>query len=176
MLCSTPMPIAASPTTNHHYLVAPSTCRRCGEILNANANFCWSCGAPQHDADSADTAAVPVVASDEVVHAEASSAPSSCTVDTLVVAAGSRTLERFELSKEISGVGRHEDSDIFLDDVSVSRHHGLFTRTASGRITVRDLNSLNGTYVNGARVEESVLRSGDEIQIGKYKLIFWSAS
>ena len=156
--------------------MAPSTCRRCGEILNAYANFCWSCGAPQHDADSPDTVAVPVVASDDLVHAEASSAPTSSPVDTLVVASGSRTLERFELTKEVSSVGRHETSDIFLDDVSVSRHHGLFTRTASGRITVRDLNSLNGTYVNGARVEESALRSGDEIQIGKFKLIFWSAS
>jgi len=60
--------------------------------------------------------------------------------------------------------------------VSVSRHHAVFTRTASGRITVRDLNSLNGTYVNGARVEETSLHSGDEIQIGKYKLIFWQAA
>ena len=66
--------------------------------------------------------------------------------------------------------------NILLDDVSVSRHHALITRTASGRITLRDLNSLNGTYVNGARVEETTLHSGDEVQIGKYKLVFWAAT
>ena len=63
-----------------------------------------------------------------------------------------------------------------LDDVSVSRHHAIFTRTASGRITLRDLNSLNGTYVNGTRVEETTLHSADEVQIGKYKLVFWEAT
>lgn len=156
--------------------MAPVTCRRCGEILNANANFCWSCGAPQHDATTPDTVAVPVVESVHVAGSEPVVAPATCPVDTLVIVSGSRTNENIELTLEVSSVGRHEDSVIFLDDVSVSRHHGLFTRTASGRITVRDLNSLNGTYVNGARVEESVLRNGDEIQIGKFKLVYWSAS
>ncbi|MEI8147536.1 MAG: FHA domain-containing protein [Actinomycetes bacterium] len=156
--------------------MAPVTCRRCGEILNANANFCWSCGAPQHDATTPDTVAVPIVEAGLSSNAEPAVAPTTCPVDTLVVVAGSRKSASIEMTKEVSSVGRHEDSDIFLDDVSVSRHHGLFTRTASGRITVRDLNSLNGTYVNGARVEESVLRNGDEIQIGKFKLVFWSAS
>jgi pSer/pThr/pTyr-binding forkhead associated (FHA) protein len=52
----------------------------------------------------------------------------------------------------------------------------VFTRTASGRITLRDLNSLNGTYVNGERVEETVLHSADEVQIGKFKLVFWGAT
>jgi len=156
--------------------VAPVTCRRCGEILNANANFCWSCGAPQHDATTPDTVAVPVVESALESSSAPVVAPAACTVDTLVIVSGARTSESIELTLEVSSVGRHEDSVIFLDDVSVSRHHGLFTRTASGRITVRDLNSLNGTYVNGARVEESVLRNGDEVQIGKFKLVYWSAS
>ncbi len=60
--------------------------------------------------------------------------------------------------------------------MSVSRHHAVFTRTASGRITLRDLNSLNGTYVNGKRVEETTLHSADEVQIGKFKLVFWEAT
>ena len=156
--------------------MAPVTCRRCGEILNANANFCWSCGAPQHDATTPDTVAVPIVESVSASSSEPVVAPTTCAVDTLSIVSGSRTSESIELTLEVSSVGRHEDSIIFLDDVSVSRHHGLFTRTASGRITVRDLNSLNGTYVNGARVDESVLRNGDEIQIGKFKLVYWSAS
>ncbi|CAB4777834.1 MAG: FHA domain-containing protein [Actinobacteria bacterium] len=156
--------------------MAPVTCRRCGEILNANANFCWSCGAPQHDATTPDTVAVPIIESVNGSNSESVTAPTTCPVDTLVIVSGSRTPENIALTLEVSSVGRHEDSVIFLDDVSVSRHHGLFTRTASGRITVRDLNSLNGTYVNGARVDESVLRNGDEIQIGKFKLVYWSAS
>jgi len=119
---------------------------------------------------------VPIVESSSVASTGSVVAPMACPIDTLVVVSGGRTSESIELTDEVSSVGRHEDSVIFLDDVSVSRHHGIFTRTASGRITVRDLNSLNGTYVNGARVEESVLRNGDEIQIGKFKLVFWSAS
>ena len=94
----------------------------------------------------------------------------------LVIASGALAGSRFELLNEIVTVGRHEASDVFLDDVSVSRHHCIFTRTSSGRFTVRDLNSLNGTYVNGARVDESVLHSGDEVQIGKFKLIFWGVA
>lgn len=156
--------------------MAPVTCRRCGEILNANANFCWSCGAPQHDATTPDTVAVPIVESVSASSSEPVVAPTACAVDTLSIVSGSRTSESIELTLEVSSAGRHEDSAILLDDVSVSRHHALFTRTASGRITVRDLNSLNGTYVNGARVDESVLRNGDEIQIGKFKLVYWSAS
>lgn len=99
--------------------------------------------------------------------------PTQSDVDTLVVAIGHDAQDRVELQGDLVAVGRIEDSDLLLDDISVSRHHAVFQRTASGRITVRDLNSLNGTYVNGTRVEESVLRSGDEIQIGKYKIVFW---
>ncbi len=155
--------------------VTAVTCRRCGEILNANANFCWSCGAPQHDSSSPETIAVPVVSASERLDPNASSEPAHRHQDQLVIAAGSLAGTRFELTNEIVTVGRHEASDVLLDDVSVSRHHGIFTRTASGRYTVRDLNSLNGTYVNGARVDETTLHSGDEVQIGKFKLIFWGA-
>ena len=97
-------------------------------------------------------------------------------VGLLVVARGSDEGARFVLERDVTTAGRHPDSDVFLDDVSVSRHHGIFTKTASGRITVRDLNSLNGTYVNSVRVEETTLHSGDEVQIGKFKLIFWGAA
>lgn len=152
------------------------TCRRCGEILNANANFCWSCGAPQHEAASPETVSVPVVTSDERISPIAAAAPDTLSVDVLIVANGSLANTRFELTNDTATVGRHEDSEISLDDVSVSRHHAVFSRTASGRITVRDLNSLNGTYVNGARVDETVLRSGDEVQIGKFKMIFWGTN
>ena len=151
------------------------TCRRCGEILNANANFCWSCGAPQHEASSPETIAVPVVTSTDLLDLRRHHAPSAPHSDEVVIV-GAAGQDRVELTKETSIVGRHEESDLLLDDVSVSRHHATFTRTASGRITLRDLNSLNGSYVNGVRVEETTLRSADEIQIGKFKLVFWEAA
>ena len=151
--------------------MSPSACRRCGEILNAHANFCWSCGAAQHDSSAPDTQSVPVFAHDD--GAAPAPVPTACEVDTLIIAIGHDAHDRVELVADVASVGRIEDSDIVLDDISVSRLHAVFQRTASGRITVRDLNSLNGTYVNGTRVEESVLRSGDEIQIGKYKIVYW---
>ncbi len=156
--------------------VTPVTCRRCGEILNANANFCWACGAPQHDSSSPATVAVPVVSADEKMDPNATSEPEVRQQDMLVIASGNLAGSRFELRNEIVTVGRHEASDVLLDDVSVSRHHCIFTRTASGRFTVRDLNSLNGTYVNGKRVEETALQSSDEVQVGKFKLIFWGTT
>ena len=151
-------------------------CRRCGEILNANANFCWSCGAPQHEATSAETVAVPVVSAPEALHPNVTPGLTGEHRDELVIASGLTAGTRFELVAEITAVGRHENSNLLLDDVSVSRHHAVFTRTGSGRITLRDLNSLNGTYVNGARVEETTLHSADEVQIGKFKLVFWEAT
>ncbi len=151
-------------------------CRRCGEILNSNANFCWACGAPQHDSASPETIAIPVVSVQEVLHPGASAGPQGSHTDLLVVASGTAAGTRYELEKEVTTVGRHENSDLLLDDVSVSRHHAIITRTASGRVTLRDLNSLNGTYVNGARVEETTLHTADEVQVGKFKLVFWEAT
>lgn len=79
---------------------------------------------------------------------------------------------RFALENEDVSVGRSPESTIFLDDVTVSRRHVTFGRTDSGRPFVKDLGSLNGTYVNGVRVDEKLLESGDEIQVGKFKLTF----
>ncbi len=151
-------------------------CRRCGEILNANANFCWSCGSRQHDSHSPETVAVPVISAPDSMSPSTLAGPVGAHRDELVIASGPQAGSRFDLVGETTSVGRHENSDVLLDDVSVSRHHAVFTRTASGRITLRDLNSLNGTYVNGARVEETTLHSADEVQIGKFKLVFWEAT
>ncbi len=68
--------------------------------------------------------------------------------------------------------GRHPDSDIFLDDVTVSRRHAELERRPDGQVVLRDLGSLNGTYVNRERTEETVLSGGDEVQIGKFKLVY----
>ena len=119
---------------------------------------------------------MPVVSTPESIHPGANRGPLGVHRDELVVASGPDAGARIELEGNVTSVGRHESSELLLDDVSVSRHHAVFTRTASGRVTLRDLNSLNGTYVNGTRVEETTLHSADEVQIGKFKLVFWEAS
>jgi pSer/pThr/pTyr-binding forkhead associated (FHA) protein len=69
--------------------------------------------------------------------------------------------------------GRHPDSEIFLDDVTVSRRHAEFRRGRGG-YAVSDVGSLNGTYVNRDRIDEVVLHGGDEVQIGKFRLVYFS--
>jgi pSer/pThr/pTyr-binding forkhead associated (FHA) protein len=77
---------------------------------------------------------------------------------------------RFLLDGDLTSVGRHPNSDIFLDDVTVSRKHAEFLRAGSA-FSVRDVGSLNGTYVNRERVDACVLATGDEVQIGKFRLV-----
>lgn len=89
----------------------------------------------------------------------------------LAVRRGPNAGARFLLDHDITTSGRHPDSDIFLDDVTVSRRHAEFHRDG-GTFTVRDVGSLNGTYVNRERVEAATLTSGDEVQIGKFRLVF----
>jgi pSer/pThr/pTyr-binding forkhead associated (FHA) protein len=89
----------------------------------------------------------------------------------LVVRRGPNAGARFLLDGERTTAGRRPDSDIFLDDVTVSRKHAEFIRR-EGRFVVRDVGSLNGTYVQRDRIEEATLRAGDEVQIGKYRMIF----
>ena len=117
-----------------------------------------------------------MISAPDAMHPDANRGPQGEHRDELVIAAGPQAGTRIELVNDITTAGRHEASDLLLDDVAVSRHHAVFTRTASGRVTLRDLNSLNGTYVNGKRVEETTLHSADEVQIGKFKLVFWEAS
>ena len=82
---------------------------------------------------------------------------------------------RFVLEAAIVQAGRHPESDIFLDDITVSRRHAEFV-TGDRTTTVRDVGSLNGTYVNRERIEEAALSSGDEVQIGKFKLVYLLAA
>jgi len=92
----------------------------------------------------------------------------------LLVQRGPDAGARFLLDTDVVTVGRHPDSDIFLDDISVSRRHATFTRTANGYV-ISDLGSLNGSYINRDRIDADVILSGgDEVQIGKYRLIFFS--
>jgi pSer/pThr/pTyr-binding forkhead associated (FHA) protein len=89
----------------------------------------------------------------------------------LVVKRGPNAGSRFLLDRDTTTAGRHPDSDIFLDDVTVSRRHAEFRREG-GEFVVIDVGSLNGTYVNREPVDTSVLANGDEVQIGKFRLVF----
>jgi len=93
----------------------------------------------------------------------------------LVVLRGPNTGARFLLDDDEVMSGRHPDSDIFLDDVTVSRKHAVFRRS-DGVFRVQDVGSLNGTYVNRSLVDEAVLSTGDEVQIGKFRLVFYAAA
>ena len=89
----------------------------------------------------------------------------------LVVRRGPNAGSRFRLDQPVISAGRHPDSDIFLDDVSVSRRHAQF-RSENGEYLVVDTGSLNGTYVNRKPAESVALANGDEIQMGKFRLVF----
>jgi pSer/pThr/pTyr-binding forkhead associated (FHA) protein len=91
---------------------------------------------------------------------------------TLVVrSGGGRAGEQFPLERTQTTIGRTPDCDIFLDDVTVSRRHAIVAKGAA-TFTLQDLGSLNGTFLNRHRIERAELESGDEVQIGKYRLIF----
>jgi pSer/pThr/pTyr-binding forkhead associated (FHA) protein len=89
----------------------------------------------------------------------------------LIVRRGPNAGARFLLDAERTTAGRRPDSDIFLDDVTVSRRHAEFVRSGQGFL-VRDVGSLNGTYVQRDRIDEVALNDGDEVQIGKYRMVF----
>ena len=90
----------------------------------------------------------------------------------LVVQRGSKAGSRFALDSDVVTAGRHPDSDIFLDDITVSRRHAELRRVTDGTWLACDTGSLNGTYLNRQRIETAILSSGDELQIGKFKLVF----
>lgn len=90
----------------------------------------------------------------------------------LIAHAGPNAGARFLLDSAVTTVGRHPDADIFLDDVTVSRRHVQFFKVDGG-FEVTDSGSLNGTYVNGDRVDSVLLRTGNEVQIGKFRLTYY---
>ena len=92
----------------------------------------------------------------------------------LIVRRGPSQGARFLLDMDVTTCGRHPDSDIFLDDVTVSRRHAEFRRNGA-EFEVRDLASLNGTYYEGERVERHALTDGDEVQVGKFHLTFFAS-
>jgi pSer/pThr/pTyr-binding forkhead associated (FHA) protein len=92
----------------------------------------------------------------------------------LIVRQGPKSGARFLLDSDLTTVGRHPNADIFLDDVTVSRRHAEFHRHGDS-FQVKDLASLNGTYYDGVRIESALLEEGAEVQIGKFRLTFYSS-
>jgi hypothetical protein len=152
-------------------------CSQCGHEVGAEDRFCSSCGAPVEAApagtQNATTASIDIGALDPE-HAPDHMPQLEPGTGMLVVVRGPNAGSRFLLDRPTTTVGRHPDADIFLDDVTVSRRHADLVRSGEV-IVVKDLGSLNGSYVNGERVEERSLVTGDELQIGRFKLLFVGA-
>lgn len=151
-------------------------CPKCGSRLVEGANFCSQCGAPvdggreePQDVDST-TAAIDVGALDPTTTVEGAPDLEPGT-GMLVVVRGPNAGARYLLDRDVTTIGRHPDCEIFLHDVTVSRRHSAVHRE-DDRFVLRDLGSLNGSYLNGDRVDEETLSNGDEVQIGRFKLLF----
>jgi len=93
----------------------------------------------------------------------------------LIVQRGPGAGSRYLLDTDTVSAGRHPESDIFLDDITVSRRHVEFQREA-GSFRVHDVGSLNGTYVNRDRIDDALLQNGDEVRIGKFRLVFFASA
>lgn len=149
-------------------------CNQCGHRNPPVSTFCSACGAVL-DRPSLRTNVLPktdplldgigdkdnaVVQGSELLPGEA----------MLVVRQGPEIGTRYTLDGVHITVGRVPDNQIQLDDFTVSRQHAIFVRQGDAWL-VRDLGSLNGTYVNNVRVDESVVRHGDEVQVGRFRLV-----
>jgi pSer/pThr/pTyr-binding forkhead associated (FHA) protein len=153
-------------------------CNNCGHRNPASANFCSSCGAVLGPPTSDTTVTLHPVdaqgeAGDDELTVTLPDRPSGAGL--LVVKRGPNAGTRYLLDAVVTRAGRHPESDIFLDDITVSRRHAEFVGQ-NGVYSIRDVGSLNGTYVNRERIEEAVLSTGDEVQIGKFKLVYLAAA
>jgi hypothetical protein len=144
-------------------------CPECGFANADGANYCARCGAflaSSHDDVTDATTASYQINEDGSLEEQALRSP-----ELVIRSGGGRAGERFALLAERMTVGRRPDSEVFLDDVTVSRDHAVVVRRGSD-FYLDDCGSLNGTYVNRERIESRQLADGDELQIGKYKLAF----
>jgi len=158
-----------------------SLCPACGNQNPDDARFCSQCGTPLAASQASDSTATIQLGNEQTDTSDRMLSPvDAAAVDALpvgsamlVVQRGPGSGSRFLLDKDAVNAGRHPDSDIFLDDVTVSRRHAEFERVGE-TFSVSDAGSLNGTYVNRDRIDKVVLKDGDEVQIGKFRLVFYT--
>lgn len=151
-------------------------CNQCGHRNPPTSVFCSSCGSPL---DSLDDRTITLTAIDPLQDAPGKDddlavpvGELSTEVGVLIVRAGAQAGARFPLVESPTRLGRHPESEISLDDITVSRRHAEIERTPEGYVAT-DAGSLNGTYVNQERVDRMLLRHGDELQVGKFRLVFF---
>lgn len=137
-------------------------CPRCSVLNPGGARFCTACGAELPEEEAA-TGSLTEVGVD---------VPGAGEVGQLIVTRGATAGARYALGAGTTSIGRHPDSDVFLDDITVSRRHAEVRRSSDGLFLLADVGSLNGTYLDGDRVEEAALREGAQIQVGKFRLVF----
>lgn len=140
-----------------------AVCSICGFANGADANFCSACGSALSKGSDQDTGRIPAVAVD---------APMPGAVGQLIVTRGPTAGARFAMTDVVTRLGRGSDSQVFLDDITVSRNHAEIQRKDDGTYELTDSGSLNGTYLNGERVKHALLREGAQLQIGKFHLVF----
>ena len=151
-------------------------CPECGFANADGANYCQRCGAflaQSEPTPGATTATYKVSETGEFEELELRDVVARGAA-LVIRAGGGRAGESFPLQGDRLTVGRRPDSDIFLDDITVSRDHAVLVRRGNDYF-LDDCGSLNGTYVNRRRIESHRLSDGDELQIGKYKLAFLSS-
>ena len=155
-------------------------CPECGFVNAEGANYCSRCGAflaPARDKPASSgepsTATYRIDETGELVPVDVGDVVADEGAALVIRAGGGRVGESFPLTGDRMTIGRRPDSDIFLDDVTVSRDHALLVRRG-GEFYLDDLGSLNGTYVNRHRIESHRLEDGDELQVGKFKLTYIS--
>jgi len=150
-------------------------CPECGFTNTDGASYCQKCGAflgeSEERGGDGSTATYVIDESGELVPVDVTEVVHEEGAALVIRAGGGRVGESFGLDDERTTIGRRPDAEVFLDDVTVSRDHALIVKRADG-FHLDDLGSLNGTYVNRARIESHKLDDGDELQIGKYKLTF----
>lgn len=150
--------------------MAEIICSRCGHPNSESSNYCSSCGFDLHRSEGEETSEIQIVDLVETGTDDSAVATGSVTA-TFAVKRGAMAGSRYLVEGEFTTIGRHPESDIFLDDVTVSRRHAQVHRDGDAFL-ISDVGSLNGTYLNRSRIETENLRSGDEVQIGKFKLVF----
>ncbi len=150
-------------------------CNKCGHGNPLGSNFCSSCGAPL-SGDPVEPTTLTFQIEEHAADGDADLDIDHFEIPTgtgaLVVKRGRNAGSRYLLDEPLTTAGRHPDSEIFLDDVTVSRRHAEVRRTEDGYM-VSDAGSLNGTYLNRERIEGvAPLADGDELQIGTFRLVF----